>query len=855
MPRPGRRRRRRRLAGALRRRRHERGDGRRDRPHPQGRRHPRRRRRGRWPTACRRAWAASPTATAASTRGSPPRSWASRPSRASRSATASSSPASAARRPTTRSSTTTACIRRRVRPLRRHRGRHDHRRGAARPRRDEADLDRPAGAADRRHRHRRGRRGHQPALGRLRRPGRRRRRRGDGRARARRGGAGEVRRRRRRRDPPQRRRLPRAARRARPDAGRRTREPRGPDGSCCVGLPGAGKSTSGRRLAKILAVPFADSDDLVEAARRPHRAPRSSPTPASRRSARSRRRRSPTRSTGFDGVLALGGGALTTRATRAARRRAPACRSCCCARASTPSAPASATRRTRPLLAADPAARLAELAAERAPAVRRARRPHRRHRRPHPGPGRGHRRRPAARAAAHRHRMTGASDDVTRIEVAGAVAVPGAGRHGPARRARRRCSAGAARVAVMHPPTLRGDAPRRSATTWPAQGFEAHADRGARRRGRQDARRRRVLLGRPRPDRLHPLRRRRRARRGSDHRPRRLGRRGLAARRARRARRRRRWPAWSTPRSAARPASTPTAARTSSARSTRRPACCATSRPLDTLPPNDYLAGLAEVVKCGFIADPAILDLIEADPAAAARAGQPGRARAGRALGAGQGPRSSARTSPSRACARSSTTATPSATPSSGPSATAGGTAPRCRSGWSTPPRSAALLGRLDDATADRHRAVLDSLGLPTAYARRRVPGAARDDAHRQEGPGQPAALRRARRPGPPGVGRRPGPRGARRGLLGGGGGDAHDPDPAARARAQRPEPRPARHPRARRLRRTRPTPSWSRCAPAAAPSSASTSRCGRATTRASCWAGCTRPPTPARRSCSTPAR
>ncbi|GGK25303.1 3-dehydroquinate synthase [Pilimelia terevasa] len=38
---------------------------------------------------------------------------------------------------------------------------------------------------------------------------------------------------------------------------------------------------------------------------------------------------------------------------------------------------------------------------------------------------------------------------------------------------------------------------------------------------------------------------------------------------------------------------------------------------LDTLPPADLRAGLAEVVKCGFIADPAILDLVEADPAAA----------------------------------------------------------------------------------------------------------------------------------------------------------------------------------------------------------------------------------------------
>jgi 3-dehydroquinate synthase len=42
---------------------------------------------------------------------------------------------------------------------------------------------------------------------------------------------------------------------------------------------------------------------------------------------------------------------------------------------------------------------------------------------------------------------------------------------------------------------------------------------------------------------------------------------------------------------------------------------------LATLPSDDYRAGLAEVVKCGFIADPVILDLVEADPAAAAKTG------------------------------------------------------------------------------------------------------------------------------------------------------------------------------------------------------------------------------------------
>jgi 3-dehydroquinate synthase len=38
---------------------------------------------------------------------------------------------------------------------------------------------------------------------------------------------------------------------------------------------------------------------------------------------------------------------------------------------------------------------------------------------------------------------------------------------------------------------------------------------------------------------------------------------------------------------------------------------------LNTLPRNEILSGMAEVIKCGFIADPAILDLVEKDPAAA----------------------------------------------------------------------------------------------------------------------------------------------------------------------------------------------------------------------------------------------
>jgi 3-dehydroquinate synthase len=42
---------------------------------------------------------------------------------------------------------------------------------------------------------------------------------------------------------------------------------------------------------------------------------------------------------------------------------------------------------------------------------------------------------------------------------------------------------------------------------------------------------------------------------------------------------------------------------------------------LATLPTADYASGLAEIIKAGFIADPVILDLIESDPAGAAKPG------------------------------------------------------------------------------------------------------------------------------------------------------------------------------------------------------------------------------------------
>ena len=89
----------------------------------------------------------------------------------------------------------------------------------------------------------------------------------------------------------------------------------------------------------------------------------------------------------------------------------------------------------------------------------------------------------------------------------------------------------------------------------------------------------------------------------------------------------------------------------------------------------DFVAGLGEVVKCGFIADPAILDLVEAtDARRRSTAGVAGAARARRARDPGQDRRGGRRPQGDRRrrratpVARSSTTATPWRTRSSGPS-------------------------------------------------------------------------------------------------------------------------------------------------------------------------------------------
>ncbi|MDT4997433.1 MAG: shikimate kinase [Pseudonocardiales bacterium] len=82
-----------------------------------------------------------------------------------------------------------------------------------------------------------------------------------------------------------------------------------------VGLPGAGKSATGRRLAKVLVVPFADSDDLVHASTgRDVRAIFAADgEPEFRRVEADAVATALAR---FDGVLALGGGALDAAQTR-----------------------------------------------------------------------------------------------------------------------------------------------------------------------------------------------------------------------------------------------------------------------------------------------------------------------------------------------------------------------------------------------------------------------------------------------------------------------------------------------------------------------------------------------------------
>jgi 3-dehydroquinate synthase len=136
---------------------------------------------------------------------------------------------------------------------------------------------------------------------------------------------------------------------------------------------------------------------------------------------------------------------------------------------------------------------------------------------------------------------------------------------------------------------------------------------------------------------------------------------------------------------------------------------------LETLPRNELVAGAAEIVKGGFIADPVILDLIEADPAAALDpAGDVLEELVRRKIQVKADVVSAdLRESDLREILNYGHTL---------------GHAIERRERYSWRHGAAVsvglvfaaelarLAGRLDDATADRHRAVLTSLGLPTTY-------------------------------------------------------------------------------------------------------------------------------------------
>ncbi|WP_078510137.1 3-dehydroquinate synthase [Streptomyces sp. Tu 6176] len=136
---------------------------------------------------------------------------------------------------------------------------------------------------------------------------------------------------------------------------------------------------------------------------------------------------------------------------------------------------------------------------------------------------------------------------------------------------------------------------------------------------------------------------------------------------------------------------------------------------LDSLPVNDYVSGLAEVIKAGFIADPVILDLIESDPQAARTPAGPHTAELiersirvkaevvsadlkesglreilnyGHTLGHAIEKNERYKWRHGAAVAV----------------------------GMHFAAELGRLAGRLDDATADRHRTVLESVGLPLHY-------------------------------------------------------------------------------------------------------------------------------------------
>ncbi|MYW27898.1 3-dehydroquinate synthase [Streptomyces sp. SID2119] len=136
---------------------------------------------------------------------------------------------------------------------------------------------------------------------------------------------------------------------------------------------------------------------------------------------------------------------------------------------------------------------------------------------------------------------------------------------------------------------------------------------------------------------------------------------------------------------------------------------------LDSLPVHDYVSGMAEIIKAGFIADPVILDLIEADPGAARTPAGPHTAelieRSIRVKA--EVVSSDLKESGLREILNYGHTLGHAIEKNERYKWRHGAAV---SIGMVFAAELGRLAGRLDDATADRHRTILESVGLPLTY-------------------------------------------------------------------------------------------------------------------------------------------
>ena len=175
---------------------------------------------------------------------------------------------------------------------------------------------------------------------------------------------------------------------------------------------------------------------------------------------------------------------------------------------------------------------------------------------------------------------------------------------------------------------------------------------------------------------------------------------------------------------------------------------------LETLPRAELVAGLGEVVKCGFIADPEILAAGRGDRPATRSCRRPPvlrelveraiRVKIDVVVGRPQGDRRQRRRHPGREALNYGHTLAHAIERAEGYTHPARrGRRDRLRvRRRAGPPRGGAVAAEV----VERHRTAFGRVGLPTTYDGAPVRRPARHDAGRQEGPRRPAPVRRARR-------------------------------------------------------------------------------------------------------------